>query len=561
MTDYLDFFGDLAISQLATDLDHSTPDPFAILQDNPQAQLIYLIEAYPYDVTQVNTLTGEPPFGTLPISHYGFDYYGGVSLVCLSDVGFVTKPTDTLANKYFIGQVNNAFQFDVSVLSNDEFGNSNQSYGSIVIQNGNGNLDRLTDYFWSSRRVTVKAGAKTFRYQDFATIFDGAIDDFDGDDDQFTLTIKDNRSKTDQQIVSGIYGGTGGIDGGANIINTYKPLAYGKIKNAEPILVDSINLIYQIHDGSILGVDAVRDRGVGLTNGGDVPDIILATVAPGQFKTQLSGGYIKLGSTPAGRITMDVQGENGNGGYVSKTGAIIQRIVTTRLGLNPVEPEYIDGGSLNNLDAVLTGDVGTYINKNMTASDVISDLVSGVGAYWTFTRQGLLFAGTVSPPSVESAVITINDIDEQGIKLERVTKPAWRVSVGYAPAWTVQDESELASATTNADRSFVSNEYRYLTHEDRAVRGNSKELIEKIFYTNIANQADAQSLLDRLVSVYSTPRQVFQLTVYRALFKLYIGAQVRLIYNRFNLNAGKVFMVSGVSEDAETGATVFELWG
>jgi len=561
MTEYLNFFGDLAISQLADDLDQSTPDPFFILQQNPDAQLVYLIEAYPYDGTQENTFKGEPPYGTLPINDYGFKYFGGVALVCLSDVGFVTKPTDTLANKYFIGQVNNPFQFDVSVLSNDEFGNSNQSYGSIVIQNGNGDLDHLADYFWSSRRVTVKAGAKWFRYHDFATIFDGAIDDFDGDDDQFTLTIKDNRSKTDQQIVSGIYGGTGGIDGGADIANTYKPLAYGLIKNAEPILVDSVNLIYQIHDGSILQVDAVRDRGVALTSGGDVSDIVAATVAPGQFKTQLSGGFIKLGSTPAGRITMDVQGENGNGGYVSKTGAIIQRIVTTRLGLYPIEPQYIDLASLNRLDAVLSGDVGTYINQNMAASDVINDLISGTGAYWTFTRQGLLFAGTVSPPTVESSVITIDTIDEQGIKLDRVIKPSWRVTVGYDPAWTVQDESELAAATTDAVRSFVSNEYRYLTNEDRSIRGRSQDLIEKVFYTNIADQTKAQELLNRLVEIYSQPRQVFQLTIYRGLFKLFIGDQIKLIYNRFNLDAGKVFIISGVSEDAETGATVFELWG
>jgi hypothetical protein len=561
MTDYLNFFGDLAISQLADDLDQSTPDPFAILQQNPDAQLVYLIEAYPYDLTQENTFTGEPPFGTLAISQYGFQYYGGVTLICLSDAGFVTKPTDTLANKYFIGQVNNAFQFDVSVLSNDEFGNSNQSYGSIVIQNGNGDLDRLVDYYWSSRRIVVKAGAKWFRYQDFATIFDGAIDDFEGDDDQFTLTIKDNRSKADQQIVSGIYGGTGGIDGGEDIANTYKPLAYGVCRNIEPILVDSVNLVYQFHDGSALGVDACRDRGVGLTYGGDVPDIMVAVVAAGQYKTQLSGGFVRLGSTPAGRITLDVQGENGNGGFVSKTGEIIERIVTTRLGLNPIEPEYIDGGSLNRMDAVLAGDVGIYINRNMTASDAITDLVSGVGAYWTFTRQGLLFAGTVSPPSLETTTITVNDIDEQGIKLDRVTKPAWRISVGYAPAWTVQDESELASATTDDVRSFVSNEYRYLTNEDRGIRGKSKELVEKIFYTNIADQTNAQLLLNRLVSVYSEPRQVFQLTAYRTLFKLYIGDQVKLIYNRFNLDGGKVFMVSGISEDAETGATVFELWG
>lgn len=561
MTAYLEMFGTLAIAEIPAELNQATPDPFAVLQANPEAQLIYLIELYPYDTTQANVLGGMPPFGTLAIGEYDATYLGGLTLVCLSDAGFLTEPSDSVANKYYIAQVDNPFQFDVSILSGSEFGNANQSYGAIVVKNGDGLLDYLANYLWPYRRVVIKAGARNFRYSQFAIIFDGSANEFETDDEQITLTIQDNRIKTDQPITSGVYAGTGGINGGANLANKYKPLAYGVITNCEPVLVDAVNLVYQVHDGSIQSVDAVRDRGVTLTNGGDVADITVASVSAGQYKTQLSGGYIKLGSTPAGRITMDLHGENGNGGYVSKTGQIIKRIVTTRLGTTPIEDAYIDSGSLNRLDLALVGDVGLYIDQAMTGSNAIDQLISDIGAYWTFTRQGLLTVGAVNSPGVETATITIDAIDEQGIKLERIITPAWRISVGYAPAWVVQDESELAAGTTATDRSFVSNEYRYLTYEDRGVRGRNSQSLDKVFKTNLASQTDAQTLLNRLVNIYGQQRQVFRVTIYRALFKLYLGDTVKLIYNRHNLQGGKNFIVVGVSEDAETGASVLELWG
>src|SRR5690606_19636612 len=142
-----------------------------------------------------------------------------------------------------------------------------------------------------------------------------------------------------------------------------------------------------------------------------------------------------------------------------------------------------------------------------TVSNVIDELVISCGAYWTFTRQGTITAGV---------------IDESGIDFYDIA-PAYRIKVGYAPVWTVQGEDELAGATTQADRTFLGAEYRYVTYENEVLIGQQQQAIEREFRTNIADKADAEALLARLVQVYSRKRRVFRVPIHYGLFRLYIG--------------------------------------
>jgi hypothetical protein len=552
-------YGVLAWGEVPGDLDHSAPDLFGILLKNPNTQFNYLIELHPFDTQVLNTLNSDAPYGTLAWGEFDLSYYGGINKVYLSNTGFVTDPSDTPSSQPFLGRVDNPLQYETSILSGDEFGNGNQSFGAVTIHNGDGKLDYLADYYWPSRRVVIKAGGKGFRYNDYAIVFDGAVNDFEASDDMITITIRDNRIKTDQLLMPAIYKGTGGLEGGNDLANTPKPLAYGVVKNIEPTLVDPVNLIYQFHDGSALAVDIVRDSGVMLTGMGDVPDITTAIVGAGQFKTQLSGGYIKLGSTPSGRITADVRGEN-TGGYVSTIGGIVSRVVTTRMGAYSLSNADIDGGEFNRLDDALQGDFGVYIKDRVSASGVIDELINPCGAYWTFTRQGTITAGVIDAPAQESYTITAGVIDENGIDFYDIP-PAYRIKVGYAPVWTVQGEDELAGATTQADRAMLGAEYRYVTYENEVLIGQQQQAIEREFKTNLADKADAELLLARLVQVFSKKRRVYRVAIYRGMFRLDIGNVVKLVYNRYGLDAGKNFLVVGNSEDAETGQTILDLWG
>lgn len=554
----VDVYGVLAFGEIPPELDHSVPGKFGKLLENPHAQLVYLIELYPYDLDKQNTLGGMPPFGSAAFGEYDIPYRGGVEKVYLSDFGFKTEPSDNPASLYFSALVDNPLQFEASILNGDDFGSGSQSFGAIVIHNENGCMDYLADYYWSGRRVVIKAGARGFGYNDFAIVFDGSVNDIEVDDLSVTLTIRDNSLKTDRVLMPVTYDGTGGLNGNSDLANIPKPMAYGVLKNIEPVLVDTANLIYQMHDGSIQAVDVVRDSGVMLTNMGDVPDITVATVGAGQFKTQLSGGFIKLGSTPSGRITADIRGEN-TGGYVQTVPDIIRRIVKTRLGAYSFSDTDLDNGSFNALDATMPWQSGIYIRDQETASTIIDNLLSPCGAYWTFNRNGQLTVGVIDEAGIGKMTIDDRVIDEAGIS-RRVIEPSYRISVGYAPVWTVQNEDELAGATTQADRSFLGAEYRYVTYTNEVLQSQNQFAIDRTFKTNLANKADAESLLARLVRIYSKRRYVYQVPVYGTMFRLYLGDSVKMVYDRYNLNTGKNLLITGISEDAETGQTMLELW-
>lgn len=552
-------YGQYAYGQVPSELDQSAPSPFARLLSDVNAQFLYLIELFPYDSDIDNPVRGVMPYGAAPYGAREFTFKGGLTRVYLSDVGYVTEPSDTLPNKYFAGLVNNPLQYETGILSGDVFGSGNQSFGSIVIQNGNGDMDYLSNYSWASRRAVVKAGRDDFAYKDFSIVFDGSVNEMEAGDDTVILTIEDNGIKTDQILLPPSYSGAGGLEGGDDIANKPKPLVYGSVKNIEPILIDPVNLIYQVHDGSILAVDVVRDSGVALTGMGDVADIEAASVAAGQFKTQLSGGYIKLGSTPSGRITADVRGSNA-GGYVDGAGEIIRRILMTRLGGGSLSVADIDEGSFNALDAGFDASFGAYITDGISASSVIDELLSPCGAYWTFNRQGQIRVGIVDEIGVEEATINESNIDIEGVSVRKI-HPAYKISVGYAPVWVTQKEDELAGATTDSDRTFLSSQYRYVSQQNDVLLSQDKYAKELTFNTNIADKADAEALLSRLMTLYSSKRSVYSLRVYRSMFKFDIGDTVKLVYPRYGLENGKNLLVVNLAEDAESGAVTMELWG
>src|SRR5262249_42363588 len=116
-------------------------------------------------------------------------------------------------------------------------------------------------------------------------------------------------------------GGSGGLDGTAALAGTLKPLAIGAtvpasgtggIQNVSPVLVDPVNLIYQISDG-FADVAALYEGGYtgGITVAGDVANLYTGSTPAGQYRTCKTLGCFQLGSTPTRAITCDVYGAQG----------------------------------------------------------------------------------------------------------------------------------------------------------------------------------------------------------------------------------------------------------
>lgn len=552
-------FGAYAFGVIPDEDSGAIADPFASLALDPDLDIQYLIELYPYDPdlkSQSNQLPA--PIGGVAFGQMNIVLTGGITTICFSDQRFVTEPSDTLSSKYFIPVVNNPLQFDISIRNGDFLGSGAISFGALEIENGDACNDNLSLMRWKGRRAVVKAGRRGWNYDLFVPVFSGLVNNIELSDRLITFVFRDNSLILDLDIVSSSYGGTGGLDGGSDLATKMKPLLFGECLNVEPVLVDPVNLVYQIHAGSIEAVDGVYDSAAALTSSGNVADITAATPSAGHFVTQLDSGLIKLGSTPSGRITADAKGDN-SGGYVSTVGDITKRIVKTLIGNQSLDDGDIDLGSFAILNTQISGDAGLYITTQTTIRQAIDQLIPQCGAYWSFNRVGLLSCAAISVPDIPEAEITHDYIDEAGINSQGTITASWRVSVAYARSWTVQGEDEIAGAATTARRAFVSEEYRQSSLENQDIKDLDPHSSEAVFYTPFVNKSDADDLAARLSVLYGQDRTIYSVPVYGALFRNYIGSPIRLIYPRYGID--NTFLTVGLSENAEKGQTVMELWG
>lgn len=532
---------------------HAVPDPIAGLLTGDLTNIRYLVEIYPYDKSIASNITLHPaPLSTVPGSAITAQKYGDIGTVRLSDHVFITEPDDVPSNTPFIPLVETALTYDMSVWRGDTIGLNTSSYGSIEVSNYSGELDGLVSKSFAGRRVVVKAGYDGFRYDDYATVFDGLANGLEYDDRGIILTISDRSLLMDKLIITPLYDGTGGLAGNSDLTGVMKPISLGKCFNIEPVLVDATNLIYQAHAWSMESVDAVYDAGVGLSFDADYPDITSANPGHGEYATCLATGHIKLGSTPVGRITANVQGDN-DGGYVEELGAVCKRIGTKLYDYLSFHPDdYADNWGN------LADSVGLYIRESATMRQLLDTLMNPCAAYWYFDRLGTLSARYINTAATSNASISTALIDTAGAEMIQQIPPAWKITVAYAPVWTVQNESEMAGAATDTQRQFVGNQYRLVTSEDRNLRGQFANPIERTFYTNLTDKADAEALLARMVSLYGKERRIYRGVGYEAAYRIRLGDVVGLSYDRYGI--GGQMLVVGIGEDARTGQTSLELF-
>lgn len=553
-------FSDIPFSWLPATLSKSVANPFANLLRSVDIELKYLIELHPFDTEKVLSVSGLPfstkPFSWRPVT----DFRGGITKVYLSDKGFYTKTSDTPSNTSYLPLVDNPFQFDVSILNGREFRGGVPAFGAIRIAANNGELDSILDFLWSGRQVTIYAGEKNFQRAEFEAVFKGIVSDIEYDEEEIIVNLSDKSQILRTSFDQSLYEGTGGVEGGDDVKGDVKPLCYGEVKNVPLKLIDAANNIYQAHDGSIQSVDAVYDRGVSLAFDGDVADITAASVAAAKYRTQLTGGYIKLGSTPAGLVTADIKGCNASS-YINKAGAILSRLVKTKLGSQNFDGDSVAQGDLNTFDAALTAPIGVFIDRKTTLNDVLDNIFINLGAYWYFKRTGDISAGLIDTPSNPVLTVDENQILDDSFEALEVIPAAWRITAGYNKAWKVQTLEELAPAATSAQKEFASQEYRKLVSVSSIIRGQTLRNHEIQFNSLIINEADAQDFMDRLKRIYQTRRTVYRFKAADILFKVFIGDAITVKYPRYGLESGKTFIITSISEDAQDNETEIEVWG
>lgn len=430
------------------------------------------------------------------------------------------------------------FTVERDIAGRDGVGGIARVFAELRLVNGDGGLDMLReDYALDGRAVRILVGDRGGAYADFGTVFSGVVESATVTERELQLRFSDGMARLELPIQGNRYLGTGGLEGGADLKGKPKPLCYGRAYNVAPVMVDAFNLIYQVHDGAIQDVPALRDRAVALTK-------VVGAPAPGEYSVDTATGTLQLGAMPDGELTCDVEGDAPAAGYSERLAVIAQRILAAKLYTSE-----IDTTAFANLNALIEAPVGFFVGaEERTAADVLGALLGGAGCFAGFSRQGVFTGGRLSEPNADAPVLALDETDIVSVAREPLPEGlepiAWSVSVGWRLNHTVQ--SDIAALASDADRAFAVEQWRVARAENSAVQ--SRHLLAREYgpvESPFVEAADAESEADRLFALWGTPRGRYRVTTMAQGMLADVGRAVLLTHPRHGLRFGRAARVIG----------------
>lgn len=464
-------------------------------------------------------------------------------------------------------------------------------YGLLILNNGDGGLDPLLEYGFDGRKLTIKIGDESSAYSSFTTLMVGTIEQpefsYSSNGSQATsqvsFRLRDRLEELRRKpIQTTKYAGSNslpnGLEGTADDLKGRpKPRAYGRCRNVAPFMVNTTRLIYQFNTGSGADVDAVYVKALALTQGADYTDQTdMEANAPGanQFRVWPGGGYFRLGTNPAGLVSCDVL-EGANDG--ERTAAqILKRIATTAGGIDAGD---VNSSDVTALDTANSAVLGIWLPDEIQCIDAMSMVAQSVGAWFGFDRLGKLRMARLSAPTGSAAITlksfmrTVPAEANTGdiISIDRVPTndegrgvPISRVVLRYKRSWA-QQQTDLDATVTAAQKAFVSQEWREATtSEDATVKAKHLLAVERIFSSLFDVEAAATTEASRLLDLHKVRRDRWRVGVKwdaSIAATVDLGTKLDLKISRFGLNAGKGFIVIGITNNAENDTAELDLWG
>jgi len=380
------------------------------------------------------------------------------------------------------------------------------------------------------------------------------------------------------------------------ILNSPVPICLGKCFNIEPKLIDASNHIYQIHEGAIEEVTAVRADGV-----------ILTPPGPGaQYEVNLQKGCFRLLTHSNNtQITCDVIGAADRGVGFDETYTIeaytapwmVEWLALNKTllvsddicpGTFPTDPTLPN--SFSNLSTL-----GIYLENEQDVGATIDTIMKSVGGFARFGRLCNIAASLDTPASNEIklqvfeledpnlkaqrlisagyAVLNINSdqIIEKGMSLSLTEPPKHTITLGYNKNWKVQEKSSLAGLVTDAQQDFLylldlyTNEYSRVYDRNIGILeqyplAEDTELLETLIFDDYPLTTFSQAEVNKRGSIRSQKRYVYKIESTVAPLTLGIGDILKLTHNRFGFDFGKYVYIIGINENPTDNRVDLEVW-
>lgn len=327
-------------------------------------------------------------------------------------------------------------------------------------------------------------------------------------------------------LTSGTWVGT--LEGDSSIVGTVKSVGLGVCKQVTPKWVDTQRLVLQWHDGSMQGLTACRDSADPLTFGSDLSDIYSATPTAGTFNTCLAKGLSRLGSTPVGEITGDIQGANGGTlGYADTVSEIDRKLMVDYGGMS--DSLEIDDFAYDQLQLTNAAVVGQYFDEPINIDAASDRVLRDIRAWGGPTRVGIKTVGRIDDPANQVATVewTINSIEGQSGGYSRVPFGVRykEIIIGYRPYHTTLTPDQIAGAVSLANRNDFGKEYRYVS---KKISGASEDADVLTVLTSMDSEADARLEMERLATFLSRDLEVVNLSLTSGLLTHFVGTIISL---------------------------------
>jgi hypothetical protein len=489
-----------------------------------------------------------------------------------SDGHYVSPPGGSKENEYFEGRVSQPLHLTRSIAVTPESPRriTMEVVGIEIINTDSEFDDYIGGYSIDGRLVVVKIGIKTWRYDQFVTIYQGRGVSWRYDLDKIEVTARDESHSLDVPLQSNskgsyIYGGTGGSDGTAELAGKPMPMTFGRALNVSPVLVDPVNLVYQVHVRTVHLIDAY-DRGAQLTYTSDYADFAALCAAPlsvGEFASSLAYGLFRLGSIPSGLVTANVQGD-AVGGYITDTFGIVRRIIND---FSPLDDTNLLLSDFIAMQTAVPWEMGWFRSTEMIdVSDAISDIVGHCASFWGGTPQGHITVGRLDTPDPSAVSLYLNSYDLKNLSIvdppANVMPPRYRQRVSYQKNWTIQRGEDLAAVVTGARRQFLVEPYSLVSSVNAATQADfllaqDPPILESLFYRFV----DAQTECDRLLDLLSGPNLTVEAQCGFNGHMIRLGRTVQLTHPRVNGGNPWTAIVIGQNIDAQNETISAILWG
>lgn len=497
------------------------------------------------------------------------DLATAAATIRVSDRGWIGEPDDSLApNTPYPPRMTEPPALELSLpLYPEASRRLALTVGELRLLNGDGALDALAgDWSAAGQRVVLRRGPHRRPLHAprsaFVTVADLRAAGAASGIARLAVPLRPAAVELDGPLCTP-YAGTGGAEGPTSLTGQPKPRLYGLQRNVAPILVDPGLLLYQLHDGPMQAVLALRDKGVALTLAGDLPSyaaLAAASVAAGSVQTCLALGLLRVGTVPA-LLTADARGDNdpATGGYNTGSPAgIAQKLLQGPGGIAAASGLAFDWP---------VGEAGLW-RQGGTVAQAMEALAAAVFGWWGSDASGRYGGGGLVPPEDSPPSLTIEPWMLAGPpeEIAPLRAPWWRARVGYQALGRTQEGEQLAGAVTATERAYWGSPWRSTVAVDTAISAayplaeGGPELV-----SGFDLAADAQALADRLLAIFGRPRRLF-LARLRAGAGGYawptitLGASVALCWPQHRaLAQGRPMLVQGVS--ARGDATTLTLWG